>query len=151
MVETPLSKKLNEDMKTAMKSGDKDRLETIRMLKAGLQKVLIEKGAAVTGDDELAWLVVESKRRKEAIDMFAKGGRQDLADKEAKELEVINEFLPKQLSDDELKGIVEEAVKSTGAASAKDMGKVMGAIMPKVKGKADGKKIQEMVKAILGQ
>lgn len=150
MVETPLSKKLNEDMKAAMKGGDKERLETIRMLKAGLQKVLIEKGAGVTGDDELAWLVVESKRRKEAMEMFAKGGRQDLADKEAKELEVINEFLPKQLSDNELKVIVEEAVKASGASSAKDMGRVMGVIMPKVKGKADGKKIQEMVKAILG-
>lgn len=150
MVETPLSKKLNEEMKAAMKSGDRDRLETMRMLKSGLQKVLIDKGAGVTADDELAWLVVESKRRKEAMDLFAKGGRQDLAEKESRELSIINEFLPKQLSDEELKSIVEDAVKSTGAASAKDMGKVMGIIMAKVKGKADGKKVQEMVKAILG-
>ncbi len=149
MVENELSKKLSEDIKNSMKSGDKNRLDAIRMIKAALQKVLIEKGANMKPEDEISMLTSESKRRRDSIELFEKGGRQELADKEKYELQVISEFLPKQLEDTELGAIIDEAMKSTGITTAKDMGKLMGAIMPKVKGKADGKRIQDMVKSKL--
>ena len=149
VVDSELFKKLGEDMKVAMKSGEKEKLEIIRTLKAGLQKVLIDKGQNFKPEDEMNFLLAESKRRKEAIELYEKGGRQDLADKEKTELALISEFLPKQLSDDELAAIIDEAIRTTGITSAKDMGKLMGALMPKVKGKADGKKVQDMVKARL--
>ncbi|HNM15636.1 MAG TPA: GatB/YqeY domain-containing protein, partial [bacterium] len=133
----------------AMKSGEKEKLDIIRTLKAGLQKVLIDKGQNFKAEDEMNFLLAESKRRKEAIELYEKGGRQDLADKEKTELALISEFLPKQLNDDELAAIIDEAIRTTGITSAKDMGKLMGALMPKVKGKADGKKVQDMVKSRL--
>ncbi|HMV27108.1 MAG TPA: GatB/YqeY domain-containing protein [bacterium] len=136
-------------MKAAMKSGEKEKLDIIRTLKAGLQKVLIDKGQNFKAEDEMNFLLAESKRRKEAIELYEKGGRQDLADKEKTELALISEFLPKQLNDDELAAIIDEAIRTTGITSAKDMGKLMGALMPKVKGKADGKKVQDMVKSRL--
>jgi uncharacterized protein YqeY len=149
MVQNNMIDQLNDDLKKAMKSGDKLRLETVRMMKASLQKVVIEKGNAFTPDDGMTFLTVESKRRKEAIELYEKGGRADLADKEKKELEIISEYLPKQLDDIELTQIVEAVIKETTAQSAKDMGKVMGAVMAKVKGQADGKKVQEIVKSKL--
>jgi hypothetical protein len=150
MIETAMSRRLNEEIKSAMKSGDKDRLETLRLLKASLQKVLIDKGASATSDDEIAFLAVEVKRRKEAAELYLKGGRKDLADKEERELVIISEYLPKPLTEEELRTLVDEAVRETGAQSPKDMGRVMSAVMPKVKGKADGKTVQELVKARLG-
>ncbi len=150
MIETAMSRRLNEEIKSAMKSGDKDRLETLRLLKASLQKVLIDKGASATPDDEIAFLAVEVKRRKEAVELYRKGGRKDLADKEERELVIISEYLPKPLTEEELRTLVDEAVRETGAQSPKDMGRVMSAVMPKVKGKADGKTVQELVKARLG-
>ncbi|HMW34044.1 GatB/YqeY domain-containing protein [bacterium] len=149
VVDSELFKKLGEDMKAAMKSGEKEKLDIIRTLKAGLQKVLIDKGQNFKAEDEMNFLLAESKRRKEAIELYEKGGRQDLADKEKTELALISEFLPKQLNDDELAAIIDEAIRTTGITSAKDMGKLMGALMPKVKGKADGKKVQDMVKSRL--
>jgi uncharacterized protein YqeY len=149
MVQNSMMDKLNEDLKHAMKSGDKMRLETIRMMKASLQKIVIEKGSAFTPDDGLSFLLAESKRRKEAIELYEKGGRQDLADKEKNELEIISEYLPKPMDEVELTKIVEEAIKEVGAQTAKDMGKVMSAVMAKVKGQADGKKVQEIVKSKL--
>lgn len=149
MMENALLNRLNEDLKNAMKSGDKFRLDTIRMLKAGWQKIVIEKQDKITQDDELTFFQVETKRRKEAIEQFVKGGRQELADNESRELVIISEYMPKQLSDDELSSIIEETVTAVNPQSAKDMGKIMSALMPKIKGKADGKKAQEMVKSIM--
>ncbi len=149
MVDNAFATKLSEELKNAMKSGDKNRLEAIRMIKAGFQKVLIEKGKDIKPDDELSFLTAESKRRRDAIELYEKGGRQDLADKEKYELTVIQEFLPKQLDDNEIAVIVEEAIKTTGITNVKDMGKLMGSIMPKVKGKADGNRIQAIVKSKL--
>jgi hypothetical protein len=149
MVQNDMIDKLNQDIKNAMKSGDKLRLETIRMMKASLQKVVIEKGNSFTPDDGISFLLAEAKKRKEAIDLYEKGGRHDLAEQEKNELTIISEYLPKQLGDDELVTIVETTIKEIGAQSVKDMGKVMAAVMPKVKGQADGKKIQEIVKSKL--
>lgn len=150
MVQNDMIDKLNTDLKNAMKSGDKMRLDTIRMMKASLQKVVIEKGNNFTPDDGISFLLAEAKRRKEAIELYEKGGRQDMADQEKKELEIISEYLPKPLDEKELLAIVEATIKDVGAQTAKDMGKVMSAVMQKVKGQADGKKIQDMVKTKLG-
>ncbi|MBL7996657.1 GatB/YqeY domain-containing protein [bacterium] len=141
--------KLNADLKNAMKSGDKMRLDTIRMMKASLQKVVIEKGNNFTPDDGISFLLAEAKRRKEAIELYEKGGRQDMADQEKQELAIISEYLPKPLDENELLSIIEATIKEVGAQSVKDMGKVMSAVMQKVKGQADGKKIQDMVKTKL--
>lgn len=150
MVQNDMIDKLNEDLKSAMKSGDKLRLDTIRMMKASLQKVVIEKGNTFTPDDGISFLLAEAKRRKEAIELYEKGGRQDLADQEKKELAIISEYLPKPLDEKEIMAIVEATITEIGAQSVKDMGKVMAAVMPKVKGQADGKKIQDIVKSKLG-
>jgi len=148
MAESTLATRLADDLKNSMKSGDKERLDTIRMLKANLQKILIDK-KDFNQNDELSFLLAESKRRKEALELFNKGGREDLAKKEEAELAIIAEFLPKPMEEKELTRIIEETIKEVGASSAKDMGKVMSAVMPKVKGQADGKKIQEIVKSKL--
>ncbi|MBL7959608.1 GatB/YqeY domain-containing protein [bacterium] len=149
MVQNDMIDKLNTDLKNAMKSGDKMRLDTIRMMKASLQKVVIEKGNNFTPDDGISFLLAEAKRRKEAIELYEKGGRQDMADQEKKELAIISEYLPKPLDEKELLSIVEATIKEVGAQTVKDMGKVMSAVMQKVKGQADGKKIQDIVKTKL--
>lgn len=146
MAESVLANQLNEELKKAMKSGDKEKLEAVRMLKSSLQKLIIDKGPDFKAEDEMSFLLAESKRRKEAIELYQKGGREDLAKKELYELSIIAEYLPKQLDDVELSKIIEDTIKETGAASSKDMGKVMGVVMNKVKGQADGKKVQELVK-----
>ena len=149
MSESTLAIRLAEDLKNSMKTGNKERLETIRMIKANLQKILIDK-KDFNANDELSFLLAESKRRKEAAELYKKGAREDLARKEEAELAVISEYLPKQIDEAELARIIDETIKDIGAASAKDVGKVMSAVMPKVKGQADGKKIQEIVKTKLG-
>lgn len=149
MVQNDMIDKLNEDLKNAMKSGDKLRLDTVRMMKASLQKVVIEKGNAFTPDDGISFLLAEAKRRKEAIELYEKGGRLDLAEQEKKELVIISEYLPKPLDEKEVMAIVEATIKEIGVQSVKDMGKVMAAVMAKVKGQADGKKVQDMVKSKL--
>lgn len=146
-----LMSKLNEALKRAMKSGEKSQLEGLRTLKGGLQKLMIDKGQTFGTEDELNFLLAESKRRKEAIELYQKGGRTELAAKEERELEMIAAYLPKQLDQAELAVIVDEVIKSVGGASIKDMGKVMGAVMAKVKGQADGKTVQDLVKSKLGK
>ncbi len=146
-----LKEKISEDLKTAMKSGDKLRLETIRTICAGI--IEFEKrglNRELTEDDVTQVLLANAKKRKEAIEMFEKGGRPDLVEKESKELEIIREYLPKQLSNEEIESRLKEIVAQIGATSAKDLGKVMGIAIKKMKGTADGKLIQEIVKRLLG-
>ncbi len=148
-----LKDRIGEEIKAAMKSKDKVRLETVRSIK----KVLLEKevsvrpsGAeALTPEQEMEVLVQLAKQRRESIEQYRQAGREDLAAKEAEELAIIEEYLPKQLSDEEVSAIVDEIIAQVGATSAKDMGKVMGPAMQQLKGKADGKKVQELVKAKL--
>jgi uncharacterized protein len=146
MVNSALAVRLNDDLKNAMKAGDKVQLDTVRMLKAGLQKILIEKQDKFTPDDELAFLQIETKRRKEAIEQYIKGNRRDLADKETKELEIIARYMPAPLSESELNNIIETSIKESGAQTMKDIGKLMSVLIPRIKGRADGKKVQEIVK-----
>lgn len=148
-----LINRIGEDIKTAMKSKDKIRLETLRSIK----KVLLEKEVSVrpTGQTELTEVQeVEAlsqlaKQRRDSIEQYQKAGREDLAHQEAQELAIVEEFLPQQLSDDEVAQVIDGIIAQVGATSAKDMGKVMGAAMQQLKGKADGKKVQEFVKAKL--
>jgi hypothetical protein len=145
-----LQEKLNEDYKAAMKSGDKLRVETLRLLRAQLKDAKINKMEALTPEEEIAALSNAAKKRREAIEMYKQGGRNDLLEKEAAELAIISSYLPQALSTDEITQIIDTAIKETGAAAAGDLGKVMGKIMPQVKGRADGKLVQQMVRERLG-
>lgn len=137
---------LNQDMKVAMKAKDKEKLSTIRMLKSALQTEQINKGEELTEEDELTILSREKKQRVESLNEFKAAGREDLILKLEKELEVVDHYLPAQLGEEEVRGIVQETISETNASSMKDMGKVMGALMPKVKGKADGNLVSKIVK-----
>ena len=142
-----LTIQLNSDMKQAMKNKDKKTLNVIRMVKASLQNELIKLGNdELTEDEELTILSRELKQRKDSLQEFKSAGREDLVEKVNREIAILEVYMPAQLSDGELKAIVQETIQNTGATSLKDMGKVMGAIMPKVKGKADGSKINQLVK-----
>ena len=148
-----LKEQIGEDIKSAMKAKDKIRLETVRSIK----KVIIEKEVelrakgkdSLTPEDEIQVLVQQAKQRRDAIDQYLKAGREDLANQEKAELAIIETYLPEQISDGELDKIVTDIIAKVGATSAKDFGKVMGAAMKELKGKADGKKIQQLVKAKL--
>ena len=144
-----LLKRLQTDMITAMKNRNKDTLAVVRMLKASVQNAQIEVGHDLTPDEEVAVMSREYKQRKESLEEFQKAGRQDLIDKTNNELKVVEKYMPKQLSADDVKKIVTETVQQVGAASMKDFGKVMGAVMPKVKGQADGKLVNQTVKETL--
>lgn len=141
-----LQKKLIEDMKVAMKSGDKLRLETIRSIRAQLKNAQIEKGRELTEEEELEVLQRVAKKRKESIEQFKAVGREDRAEIEAKELEIIQSYMPAQLSEEELEKLVDAVIAEVGASNIKDLGKVMKTIMPQVKGRADGKIVQQMVR-----
>lgn len=143
---------ISNDLKTAMKGGDKLRLETLRGIRAALMEKEIERRGGDTpmgAEDEVAVLLSAAKRRKESIEQFAKGGRQDLVDQESRELAIIQEYLPKQMGREEIVEVIRKIVAETGAQSAKDFGKVMPVAMKELKGKADGKVVQELVKELL--
>jgi len=146
-----VEKQLMEDMKLAMKSGKKIELDTIRMLRAQIKSASIDKKDDLDEAELAQVLQKEAKKRKEAMEMYKRGNRQDLVKKEESELEIISNYLPKQLSDTDLDKIISESIASLQVTSEKDMGRVMGAIMPKVKGKADGKVVQQKVKDQLAE
>ncbi|MGG5317133.1 GatB/YqeY domain-containing protein [Enterococcus sp. AZ072] len=141
--------RLNEDMKQAMRSKDKESLQVIRMLKAAVQNEQINTGQELSEDDELTVLSREMKQRRESLMEFEKADRTDLADKVKKEIVIVEKYMPAQLSEDEIRSIVSDAIAKTGATSPKEFGKVMGAVMPKVKGKADGNQVNAIVKELL--
>ncbi len=141
-----LLQKLQEEMKTALKSGDKERLSVIRMLISEIKKAQIDAKKELTDDDIINILQKYAKQRKESIKQYKEAGRKDLAEKEELELKIVSEFLPEALSEKEIEKIVEETIKETGASSMKDMGKVMKAVMEKVKGRADGSIVSKIVK-----
>jgi len=137
---------LVEDMKTAMRAGNKLRLSTIRMIRAQLQDAVIAKGNDLTPDEELAVLTSAAKKRKEAIKAYTDGGRDELAEKERHELEIITSYMPEQLSEAEIENKIAEIIERVGAVGLKDLGKVMREAMQEFKGKADGKSVQELVR-----
>ncbi|MGP4071477.1 GatB/YqeY domain-containing protein [Piscibacillus sp. B03] len=140
-----LLERLNQDMKQALKNKEKDRLTVIRMVKSSLQNEAIKKGEELSEDDEMQVLTREVKQRKDSLQEFKNANRDDLAEKTEQELEIIQGYLPEQLSDEELEQIVINTINEVGASSKSDMGKVMSAVMPKVKGQADGSKVNKMV------
>lgn len=141
--------RLLSDMKEAMKSGEKSRLSTIRLIRAAMKNAEIENRGELDEDAVVSVLSSEARKRREAIEEYRKAGRSDLAEIEENELAVIEEYLPEQLSEEELSSIVSEAVRDLGASSPGDVGKVMGAVMPRLKGRADGKKVNGMVRKML--
>ncbi len=149
-----LKDRIGEEIKSAMKAKDKIRLETVR----GIKKAILEKEVALrpkgqdslTEEQEIELLVQQAKQRRDSIEQYQQAGREDLAAKEAQELTIIESYLPQQLDDEELNAVLDEIIASVGATSAKDLGKVMGVAMKQLKGKADGKKIQALVKSKLG-
>ncbi len=145
MAETETIQQLKADMKAAMKAREKDKLQTIRTLLASLKNARIDKGDDLDEDDVVSVLSTEAKKRREAAEAYAEGGRQELADKEEAELEVIKGYLPPEMTDEEAEALVDEAIAKTGASSKADMGKVMGYVMPKVKGRYDGSKVKDIV------
>jgi len=141
--------RIDSDLKVAMKSSEKIRVSTLRMVKASLKNLEIEKGE-LSDDNVIGVLSTQAKQRRESISEFEKGGRQDLADLERAELAVILGYLPEQLSEEELTGIIQETIRETGASSLIDMGRLMKSLMPRVKGRADGKLVSRKVKELLG-
>ena len=144
-----LKARITADMKTAMKAGEKDRLKTVRLILADIQRKEIDSREEL--DDAGVLTVIEKaiKQRRDSIEQFVKGGREDLSAIEEAELEIIQAYLPEQLSDDEIAALIDEAIEATGAESIRDMGKVMGAIKSKAAGKADMGMVGAMVKARL--
>lgn len=140
---------LKSDMIKAMKARDKDTLSVVRMLKAAVQNEQIEVGHDLTPDEEIGVLNREYKQRKESLAEFKKAGRDDLIAKTEAEMKVVEKYLPKQLSDEEVKAKVEEIIKQLNASSMKDFGKVMGASMKALKGQADGQLVNKTVKSLL--
>lgn len=132
-----------------MKAKDGDRVSVLRLVLAAVKNREIELKSELDDEQILAEITSAAKRRKESIEAFKEGGREDLVLKEGKELAILEEYLPAQLSPEELKSLIQEAIESTGASSPGDMGKVMKEIMPRVQGKADGKVVNQKVKEIL--
>ncbi len=141
-----IQNRLSEDLKTAMKAKEKIKVQTIRMVRAQLKDFQIAKRDELTEEDEISVLTNAAKKRKEALELYEKSDRQDLIEQEKQELEIISAYLPAQLSKEEVEKVVLKVMEEVGASSPQDLGKVMGATMKDLKGKADGKMVQEIVR-----
>ena len=136
-----LIEQVQDDVNAALKAGERERVHALRLIASELQKAAKE-----DGDDEVAVLQRERKRRLEAAEAYREGGRQDAAAAEEREAEIIASYMPEQISDEELGAIVGDAVAESGASSPQELGKVMSLVMPKVKGRADGKRVSAAVR-----
>ncbi len=145
-----LKERITEDMKAAMRASDKERLSTIRMAQAAIKQREVDE--RITLDDAQVIAVLEKmiKQRRESVVQFEQGGRKDLADKEKAEIVLLQSYLPAQLTDAEVDALIKDAIATTGAASMKDMGKVMGAVKAKAAGRADMGAVSARIKAALG-
>lgn len=143
--------KLNEALKQAMLNKDTQRRDVIRVALSAIKQVEVDERRELTAEDVLAVLQKEVKKRRETMDEAVKAGRQDIAEATAAEVSILESFLPRQLSRDEIAALVREAIAATGAASPKDMGKVMAIVVPKTRGIADGKLVNEVVRELLAQ
>jgi uncharacterized protein len=145
-----LKARITEDMKAAMRAGEKDRLSCIRMLQAGIKQREVDERTTLGDAEVLAVIDKMIKQRKESVAQFQAGNRADLVAKESAEIELLSSYLPAQLGAAELDALVRDAIASTGAASMKDMGKVMGVLKPKVQGRADMGALSARIKSALG-
>ena len=147
-----LKQQLQEELKQAMLAKDELRKSVLRMLLSAINYYEIQKGGAgyeASDEDVLAVIQKEAKQRNESIEQFKNAGRQELVDKETKELEMLQVYLPEQMNEEEIRAIIKEAIAQTGASTPSDMGKVMSTAMPKLKGKADGGLVSKIVKELL--
>ena len=145
-----LKETLNNDIKSAMKTKDKETLAVLRMIKTAVQAAEIDKKEELNGEEELTILAREAKQRRESLAEFVKAGRDELVAKTEAEIEIVERYLPKQLSVEEVKEVIATVAEKIGATTQKEFGKLMGAVMQELKGKADGNVIKEQVKAHLG-
>jgi uncharacterized protein YqeY len=148
---TPMIKdRLNDDLKDAMRAKANARRDAIRMMLTAIKNAEIDKGGALSDEEVAALLQKQAKQRRDSIAAFEQGGRPELAAAEQAELEIIESYLPQQLSEEEVRAIVRAEIERTGASSAKEMGKVMGPLMGQLRGKADGALVQRIVREELG-
>jgi uncharacterized protein YqeY len=145
MIKDSIKKQIIE----AMKAKDEIKLSTLKLLSSALHNAEIDKQRDLTEDEEIEVVKREAKKRKDAIEAYEKASADDRAEKEKKELAILQEYLPEEMSDSDLEKIVDEVISETKASTMQDMGKVIGAVMGKVKGQADGKKVSEMVRSKL--
>ena len=145
-----LKETLNNDIKTAMKAKDKETLAVLRMIKTAVQAAEIDKKEELNAEEELTILAREARQRRESLAEFVKAGRDELVAKTEAEIEIVEHYLPKQLSVEEVKEVIATVAEKIGATTQKEFGKLMGAVMQELKGKADGNVIKEQVKAHLG-
>jgi uncharacterized protein len=141
--------KLNSALKEAMMNKDTARRDVVRLVQSAIKQVEVDTRKEVSEEDVIGLIQKEVKKRRESIEEAKKVGRDDIVENEGKELSILETFLPEQLSRDEITALAKEAVAQSGATSAKEMGKVMGILMPKVKGKADGSIVTQVVKELL--
>jgi uncharacterized protein YqeY len=144
-----LSERLNDDMKQAMRNQEKFRLSVIRMVRSSIKNVEIDLRRSLEDNEVLDILNRELKQRKDSLQDFEKAGRDDLVNALKVELEIIAEYMPTQLTEEEITVIVKQTIQETGASTKAEMGKVMGALMPKVKGRSDGKLVNQIVQQLL--
>lgn len=146
MTDSSLKARITDDMKSAMRAKQKQRLETIRLILADFKRIEVDERIEL--DDTRCTAILDKmlKQRRDSIKQFEEAGRQELADKEKAEMEVIQEYLPEQLSEEEIAKLIEQAIDQTGANSAKDMGKIMGLLKPQLQGKADMGAVSKQVK-----
>jgi hypothetical protein len=149
-VKASLKQKLNDDLRQALKDGDKRRSSVIRLIMSAVHNSEIAKRASLEDTDILGVIAKEARQRKESIEAFKQGDRQDLVAQEEAELAILNEYLPEQMSRDEIITAARKVIDEVGAQNPHDMGKVMGKLMPQLKGKAEGKVINEVVTELLG-
>lgn len=145
-----IKERIQEDLKNAMKSGDTLKRDALRVIASAIKQVEVDSRKTLTEDDVLGILTGEIKRRRDSISEATKAGRIDIADKEQFEVTLIETYLPQQLTREELEAEVRKAISESGATNPKEMGNVMKVLMPRVKGRADGKLVNEVVKALLG-
>ncbi len=146
-----LRERLHDDTTAAMRSGDALRRDTLRMVQSAVYNIEKSKKVTLSEDEILGVVTRETKTRRESVEAFRKGGREDLAAKEEAEIAILADYLPTALSEDELRALVEQGVAETGAVNARDLGKVMGWLSPKIRGRADGKLASGLVAAALAR
>ncbi|MBU5675668.1 GatB/YqeY domain-containing protein [Alkaliphilus sp. MSJ-5] len=144
-----LKERLADQLKNAMKNKDQLRKNVITMIRADIKQIEVDKRVELTDEEVIEIISKQAKQRRDSIEEFKKGGREDLVEQAAQEVDVLMEYLPEQLSEEEIETIIKEVIADTGATSMKDMGKIMATAMPKLKGRTDGKVVNQIVRKIL--
>lgn len=144
-----LEEQLRRDLKDAMRARDSHRKSALRMVLTGIQLAEVEAGQDLEDEDIVVLIRKEVKQREEALEMMRDAGRDDLVEDEVKEVEILQAYLPKQMSEDEIRDLVKDVIEEVGAESPSDLGRVMGAIMPRVRGKAEGRTVNRIVRELL--